>query len=587
VNLKTLSVRPAQLGASAATRAVPRHPRVLAVPMALGVCLSVALLSWFGFRAIREWQRSSRLLLEQRMQSAADLLVTALSRDMRAVQDSVLLSARWTAPMLDAPYDITPILASAFARYPYPESFFGWRGPLGPSSVVFFNRADRPPPWRSPARQPDRFPVRVSTDSPVGAGIAARVLEDAARREEFSVFETRLQGVPYQVVARLLYGDPFRERLVGALGFTVNLTWVRQHYFGDLARQVARIGGMRDELAFSILDERGRPVVGAALDASHARVAERAFPLLFVDPDLVMLVRSPDLPPRDWTVAVEGVRGDPAGNSTTAYAGYTLTVSAVAAAVLALGLAMTSRAVRASARLAELRSDFVSTVTHELKTPLATIRAAADTVASGRVSGDRTVREYALLVVQESKRLARLVDNLLAYARITDVTEAYRFEPLDLHELFDEALHGFAGQIHARHITIDVDLPLSLPAVMGDRTALVMMLDNLIDNALRYSSDSHRITVCATARGRMVEMSIADEGIGIPAHELEHVTQRFFRGRRAGSGGSGLGLAIVNRIVEAHGGRLSIQSAVDRGTTVTISLAAASTPDAEEAHSRC
>ncbi|HEX5476072.1 MAG TPA: HAMP domain-containing sensor histidine kinase [Vicinamibacterales bacterium] len=565
---------------------VARQPRVLAVPMALGVCLSVGLLAWFGFHAIREWQRSTRLLLQQRTQNAADLLVTALSRDMRAVQDSVLLSARWTEPMLDAPYDITPVLASAFARYPYPESFFGWRGDLKPASVVFFNRADRPPPWRSPVREPDRFPVRVSRDSPVAASLAVRLRKDAARREEFSVFEIELRGLSYQVVARLLYADPFRERLVGGLGFTVNLPWVRQHYFGDLARQVARIGGMRDELVFSILDDDGRLVVGSGTGHADGPVARRDFPLLFVDPDVVRLLRSADLPARNWSVAVEGIHGDRAANSTTAYAGYTLTVSAVAAAVLALGLAMTSRAVRASARLAELRSDFVSTVTHELKTPLATIRAAGDSVASGRVTGDRTVREYAMLVVQESKRLARLVDNLLAYARITDVTEAYRFEPLDLHELVDEALHGFAGQIQAKGFAVDVHLPLSLPSIEGDRTAIGMMLDNLIDNALRYSGAARRVTIRAAARDGAVELAIADEGIGIPSHELEHVTQRFFRGRRAGSGGSGLGLAIVNRIVEAHGGRLSIHSVVERGTTVTLTLAAASTGDAEEAHSR-
>ena len=99
--------------------------RSLAGWMAAGVCLSVALLSWFGYRAIRDSQRSSRLLLERRTSDAADLLVMALSRDMRGVHDSMLLSSQWNEAMLDPPYDIGSLVASAFARYPYPESCFG------------------------------------------------------------------------------------------------------------------------------------------------------------------------------------------------------------------------------------------------------------------------------------------------------------------------------------------------------------------------------------------------------------------------------------------------------------------------------
>ena len=123
-------------------RGVPRL-RSLAGLMALGVCGSVALLSWFGYRAIREWQRSAVLLADRRANDAVDLLVTALARDMRGVQDSVLQAAYWNERMLAPPYDVDALLASAFARYPYPESFFGWRGQLSTSSIVFFNRADR------------------------------------------------------------------------------------------------------------------------------------------------------------------------------------------------------------------------------------------------------------------------------------------------------------------------------------------------------------------------------------------------------------------------------------------------------------
>ena len=117
--------------------------------------------------------------------------------------------------------------------------------------------------------------------------------------------------------------------------------------------------------------------------------------------------------------------------------------------MLALGLVLTARAVRESERLTELRSEFVSTVTHELKTPIATIRAAGDTIVRGRITSAEGLREYAELVVQEAKRLGRLVDNLLAYARITDVTELYHFDAIDVRALVDDATQEFGAQLAA------------------------------------------------------------------------------------------------------------------------------------------
>src|SRR5207244_5162765 len=132
--------------------------RWLAGWMAAGVCLSVVMLTWFGYRAIRQWQRSSALLVERRAEEAADLLVTALTRDMRAVQKSVLPSPDWSAFIRDAPYDISNVIASAFARYPYPESFFAARGAITPDTLVFFTRSDRRPTWAREGAGQKHFP---------------------------------------------------------------------------------------------------------------------------------------------------------------------------------------------------------------------------------------------------------------------------------------------------------------------------------------------------------------------------------------------------------------------------------------------
>ncbi len=551
---------------------MPRHGS-FAPWMAAGVWCSVAVLSWFGYHAVREWQASSALLEQRRTSDAADLLVTALSRDMRGVQDSVLRSSDWTDAMLDPPYDIGTVLASAFARYPYPESFFGWRGALTPSAVVFFHRTDRLPPWSAPSGESERFPIVVSQEPPTARAFAARLERDGARGAELSIFEMRLDGAPYQVVTRLIYDDPFHEHLRGGLGFTVNLAWVRRFYFPELTRQVSRIGTTTSGLALAVVDDAGQRVTAADTEHPSGRRSRRTFPLLFVNPLLVALNRPADLPARDWAVVVEGaaqaqtVRTLPFGD-----AARTLFIVALAGGVLAVGLAMTSQAARASARLAEMRSDFVATVTHELKTPLATIRAIGDSVASGRVTSPDTLRDYAQIVVQESRRLTRLVDNSLAYARVTDVTNVYHFEPLDVGTLLDETAHGFASQLSTHGFTIDAEVAADLPPVRGDRTAIGLLLDNLIDNAIRYSGESRWLGVRASQTGQCVRISIVDRGIGIPEDELQQVTRKFFRGRNAGSGGSGLGLAIVNRIALAHGGRLVLESAIAHGTTASVEL---------------
>jgi signal transduction histidine kinase len=246
-------------------------------------------------------------------------------------------------------------------------------------------------------------------------------------------------------------------------------------------------------------------------------------------------------------------------------------VAAVATLMLTLGLVLTVRAARASAELSELRSDFVSAVTHEIKTPIASIRAIGDTIVSGRASGPVLV-ECAHLVVREAKRLTRLVDNLLAYSRITDITEAYLFEPMDLAILLREVLDGFDRQLRDLQFSVSVHVASDVPLISGDRTALRLAFDNIVDNAIRYSADVRSLTVTATAADGQVIVDVTDRGVGIPAAELPLVMRRFVRGRGAIAGGSGLGLTIAQRIVSDHHGTLVVTSDVGQGTTVRIAL---------------
>lgn len=545
----------------------PRHAGLLA----LALLVSMAILSLLGYRAIREWQHSATLLAERRADEAADLLTTALTRDMRAVQASVLSSQDWDEFMIDPPYDIRQLVAIAFARYPYPESFFAWRDLPVAGSPVFFTRAERPPDWM-PAR-PDRdlFPVAVSSDATAGRRLIDRVAIDARLERRFSIFDMRIGDSTYQVVARLRYSDRYRLRLSSIFGFMVNLEWAKQHYLQGLATEVERVRGDSVVLRTVAQSASAPPAAG------NMAVGQRQFSVMFFDP-LSLPVSAPPESSRELWMA-QALVVDDALRAVSLGANRALIMISVTGAVFAIGLALTVQVFRANAALVTRRADFVSSVTHELKTPVATIRAAGETLMSGRVTGPDTSREYARLMVEQAKRLTRLLNNLLAYARITDTTEGYAFEPVSLEPLAHESLRDWRWQLESGGFTVDIDVPPDVPSVRVDRTAFALLLDNLVANAIGHSTHTRSIRIRARRAPREVILEVADRGIGIPPDELALVTRKFFRGRGSIPGGSGLGLAIAERIVADHSGSLTIQSAVGVGTTVRVTL------PIEEAHS--
>jgi signal transduction histidine kinase len=534
------------------------------------VVISVTVLTYFGFRAVRGWNQSARQLLEQRARGAADLLVNALTRDMHAVQRAVLSTSDWEPFRQDSLVEVRSLVANAFAKYPYPECFLALRDNQTPRSLVFFTRSDRRPPWAAARTAADRFPVTESTDAALSEQLLKRVDQDAATGQRFSLFETRIYDVPYQVVIHLRYASELHDHVDGLFGFMVNLEWARDHYFESLTNQIASIDPSTAGLILAVLDEHGRTVASTAEFRASDALALRRLPISFFDPLLAAVGQPPDLPEREWQVAVM------AGPNTTELqpANATLLFMGCAAVALIVGLVTTVRAVEAGARLADLRSEFISTVTHELKTPIAAIRAISETMASGRIASPAGQREYAQLAVQQTKRLSRIVDNLLALSRITDVTEVYSFEPLALDYLVERTFESFREQLREGGFETHLELPPDLPLIQGDQTAVGLLLDNLIDNAIRYSPPGRReIRVRASKRDdSTVLLQISDRGRGIPEDEVAHVTRKFFRGRQLGSPGSGLGLAIVKRIVADHQGEMEISSAVDEGTVVTISF---------------
>ncbi len=535
--------------------------------LAVLICCGLCAMAWFAYRATNQWQRSAALLADHRGHEAADLLTRALTRDMSGVQISILNSPEQNRHAFDPPYEANDLVALAFARYPYPEFFFGWT-PTGDGTVMFA-RTDRLPPWIPGDETTDVYPVEVLRDPPEIAILRQRVEADIAQRRRYSVFDTSIGGVPYQVVALLTYEGSTRQQLDRVFGVAINLEWARDHYFNEILQQVAQIAGNASATAYAVLDERGHRIAGTLDTSAQQAIATREFPLLFFDPTVIAVDPPADLAQRSWTVATSAA-GDPTFVLAAHGARRSLVVVGAGVALLAFSLLATARAARASAAVATLRADFVATVTHELKTPLSTIRAVGETLVRGRVKTDQDLNRYAHLLVREERRLTRLVNNLLAYSRVTDVTEVYSFEPVEPSALISEAAQGFRRQLTDSEVCIDVDVPDDIPPVRADRTAIVLALDNLIDNAIRYSGEASTVRVRASKTAEHVRFDVIDRGSGIPANDLPQVRRRFVRGTTARGPGNGLGLAIVNRIAADHGGALEITSEVGKGTTATL-----------------
>jgi signal transduction histidine kinase len=229
-------------------------------------------------------------------------------------------------------------------------------------------------------------------------------------------------------------------------------------------------------------------------------------------------------------------------------------------------------------RLEVLRRDFVANASHELKTPVAAVRALAETLQTALPDDPEAGHRFAERIAREAERLEALVRDLLDLSRVERTT--LDVEPVDLVGLVKEVAGGYADLAEERRIRLDTELRPGI-SLRGDRAQLGLLLSNLIDNALRHTP-AHG-TVCIRldpAEGRAV-LQVADSGEGIPASELPRVFERFYRvdkARARRTGGTGLGLAIVRHVAEAHGGTVRVDSELGHGSTFTVTLPVAGPP---------
>jgi signal transduction histidine kinase len=322
------------------------------------------------------------------------------------------------------------------------------------------------------------------------------------------------------------------------------------------------LGGLEGPSVPVVLDARERPVYSAQPVDRAQRVLTVAF--------------GEALP--EWRLALYQPEGTSVRDAVRRQAMLFTSLFALLLVVIVLGLCATYRVVQRESEMARLKSDFVANVSHDLKTPLALIRMFGETLELGRVRDAATRQEYYGVITRESERLTRLINNVLDFSRIEGGRQRYDVRPGTLEPVIHEALEAFRYPLAQDGFKVELAVEPGLPRVAIDPDAIGQAVANLIDNAIKYSGDGRRIRVEARRAGDEVRLSVEDDGLGIPAEELPRIFDKFYRAGQSdtqGRRGSGLGLTLVRHVMEAHGGRVTVESAPRRGSRFTLHLRAA------------
>jgi signal transduction histidine kinase len=236
---------------------------------------------------------------------------------------------------------------------------------------------------------------------------------------------------------------------------------------------------------------------------------------------------------------------------------------------------LVAEALRRQLRLARLKNDLLATVSHELKTPLSSIRLLVDTLLDEKnLEGEKT-RDYLRLVAKENAWLTHLIDNFLSFSRMERGKQMFEFAAVPAAEISERAVEALGERFQAPACRLEVDTAAHVPAVMADGDALVTAVLNLLDNAYKYSADGRHIVLRTYAENGDVCFAVSDNGIGLSPRAAKRVFRPFYQVDRRlsrSTGGCGLGLSIVKFIIAAHGGTIRVESQSGQGSTFTIAI---------------
>jgi two-component system phosphate regulon sensor histidine kinase PhoR len=254
---------------------------------------------------------------------------------------------------------------------------------------------------------------------------------------------------------------------------------------------------------------------------------------------------------------------------------YAVTSTPIRSGTGSIGAVMVLHDITEIRRLERARRDFVANVSHEFRTPLTAIQGFAETLLEGALEDAGNSRRFVEIIHDHSLRLGRLTNDLLRLAQIEAGKLNLEFHPVNVDSIVEGCLETTRAKATQKELRLEVEGTPGTSSISGDLRSLQGVLQELLDNAIRYSSPGGRITIKKDLQGSSVVISVSDTGIGIPKADQERIFERFYRtdpARSRESGGTGLGLSIAKHMIEAHGGQIKVESEVGKGSTFSIFL---------------
>ena len=546
----------------------------LAAGLAVVVAIPMAVLFYFQFKSLHDIENTSTVVLRQLSSETADSLQRATEDYLKRPHISVLLRipAARTEP-IDLSF-IEPIFNDAMNESPFVESFYVWSEvpPLAKKWLVFDQASHALPTG-------EQFKDQFKEDKVTGDKLLRKINEISKTRPRRAIlaFTETINGRPHYVQAQLRFEGPARERITSVLAFSVDAQQLREKYIPavlkDWLASVQQPSGF-PRLETEVLDEEGKHIF-----TSHAEprdhfqpVDERSFAIIFFDKELLEFAA-----PYEQHREVWGLRTSygpqPIPEIVSASTRPQLALMIVLALAMGLGVFLVAGAAAREVRLAELKSNFVASVSHDLKTPLALIQLFAETLELGRVRTPERAAEYYRIINGESKKLTRLIENILDFSRMEAGLRPYRMEPADLSESVNKVLARMETQFSQGNFTVTAKVEADLPRVLADEGAAEQAIENLLANAMKYSGEAKQIEIEARRVSGHIVISVTDHGIGISRREQGRIFRKFYRVQQelgGGPQGTGLGLAIVDHTMRGHGGYVRVQSEPDQGSTFSL-----------------
>ena len=384
-----------------------------------------------------------------------------------------------------------------------------------------------------------------------------RWVHPGALDTDASELQVNEQDPEHRIVLKPVVGEG--GRVIGLVGLVIDIDYVRDVLLPRIIRATSTVQASNHGYLLEIFvnDTKNRSILGA--DSQNKKSMHR----VLLHPSFVL---------RDWTIGA--ISNGPSTHWFRGSLAYNLTLGFVLAVALVVGIVLALLGARDAMRLSQMKSDFVSNVSHELRTPLASIRLFAELMKRGRVRSEDKVIEYGKYIEAESRRLSRLIDNILDFSHIESKQKLYRCTPTHVLDVIEPVLDAFATHVAQSGVRIVRDFPERPgPRAQLDRDAVCQALHNLLDNAAKYSKGADEIKIRIHSEDCCVVISVEDRGVGIAKEDQARVFERF---HRVGNGlvhdvkGSGLGLAIVKHTVSAHNGRVTLQSEPGVGSTFSL-----------------